>query len=364
MENQKKRVDQKDSNVQNNLQSVEPKEILTLSLKDFHLGPVYCLKKTQIQKIVSVDPAEFRRSASSWFYTEFCKKVRAAWKNLRNLKLSQCSILGFQQLQFCLNFLCHGRDVDREEEQGSITAFWKANENEILKALDEIISKIEKGEKNDNDHENVVDEVDDSVDAELSAGDEFSSSRKKRGRQMSSSDSSGASFSCMSQSNKTIAHIFSAYQTEVKLRERAEEELRICRKKLDALERTLYPRAVFELDFDLSGCKSSSATQYGVELLNESGFRKLLAEATDGQRTGFKKDVEKFIAEFYKSYSSRIHNHVPRELTVKCDDYDNPAEVYGLCVLYRYFRQPFKYYGPEAKDPSQCPFLPRCNTNK
>jgi hypothetical protein len=153
--------------------------------------------------------------------------------------------------------------------------------------------------------------------------------------------------------------MFNAYRKEAKLREVAEEELRACKKKLAALEGVIYPRAIFELDFDQYG-KAPSASRHGADLLTHQKFMKIISDATSGHRTGFRKDVEKFIRDFYGSYSGRLHNQVrvPQVFHLISDKYNDPAEVCGLCILLHYFKQPFHYYAPGSKIPSPCPFLP------
>lgn len=97
---------------------------------EFHRGPAHCLKNTKVKKIQGegvIHVEKFRRSFNSWFYFEFCKIVKSAWSNLKILKASQCSLLSFQQVQFCEMFL-GGND---QEEDGFIQKYWKAHEADI-----------------------------------------------------------------------------------------------------------------------------------------------------------------------------------------------------------------------------------------
>ncbi len=57
------------------------------------------------------------------------------------MKASQCSLLAFQQIQFCTRFLCDG--ASREEKDGSIRKFMAENAIEIETALGKLMERIE-----------------------------------------------------------------------------------------------------------------------------------------------------------------------------------------------------------------------------
>ncbi len=94
------------------------------------------------------------------------------------------------------------------------------------------------------------------------------------------------------ENNKAFEDLFKAYSCEVKRRERLEEKLRVCK--------TVCPRRIFENFYDRSFAhKSSSVSQFGDYLVRDRTFSKLIENASSNSRNGFKKDVEKFIREFY-----------------------------------------------------------------
>jgi hypothetical protein len=109
-----------------------------------------------------------------------------------------------------------------------------------------------------------------------------SSSRRRKRRRLSN-DIAAADDDCTSHANnKTIEELFKAYQAEVKIKEQVQEELRISKKQLANLERAIYPRSLFEKDFDHYGKRyCSSTSQYGTYLLSEKGFAQMLVWATN-----------------------------------------------------------------------------------
>jgi hypothetical protein len=258
-------------------------------------------------------------------------------------------------------------DSQDVEEEGSIRKYWKASESDILASLDHLMDSIE---------EEVEEAEENNAPQESSSSQAFhqeilpqedlmnlcSPSRRRKRRRLSNGIAAAAAVhdDCTSHANnKTIEELFKAYQAEVKIKEQVQEELRISKKQLANLERAIYPRSLFEKDFDHYGkgyC--SSASQYGSYLLSEKGFAQMLVSATNTYRNGFKTDVEKFVRDFYGTYSGRVHNQVPRVFSICSDDYNDLAEVCGLCLMFDYFKQPFEYYAPGSKVPSKCPFLP------
>jgi hypothetical protein len=57
------------------------------------------------------------------------------------LKVELCSLLNPQQIQFCMIFLCNGGIG--EEEKGSISRYWKENEEDITASMDTLMVDIE-----------------------------------------------------------------------------------------------------------------------------------------------------------------------------------------------------------------------------
>jgi hypothetical protein len=353
-----------------------PKELLSLSLNEFHLGPAHCLQNTIVERKrgLILPLGTFRKSVSSWFYKEFCKKVRVAWTQLRSLNVSQCSYLDLEQILFCRNFLFGRGNSQDEEEEGSIRKYWKANESDILASLDNLMDSIEEMVE-----ENEPKEASQALHQETIPQEDHlnyylcSPSRRRNKRRRLSNDITTAAAATAAAAaaavhddpitshanNKMTEEIFKAYQAEVKMKEEVQEELRICKKQLANLERAIYPRSLFEKDFDHYGKRyCSSASQYGSYLLKTKGIAQMIESATSTYRNGFKTDVENFFRGFYGTYSGRVHNQAPRVFSIYSDDYNDLAEVCGLCLMLNYFNQPFDYYAPGSKVPSKCPFLP------
>lgn len=343
----------------------DPKQILRLRLEDFHLGPAHCLKNTQVvTRGGTIAVGIFKRSTRTWFYNEYSNAVRLSWKGYQDLKISQCSVEAFQKIQFCMSFLCNG-GVGGEVD-GSIRRYWQENQEDIEASLDKLMHDIEESLEKDELHNrssvSTLTHQSNFITLPSSSSldePDFLVARKKR--RLSSANGASAPESSVKldkQENKAFEDLFKAYSCEVKRRERLEEKLRVCKKQLSLLERTVYPRGMFENVYDHSFAhKSSSVSQFGDYLVRDRTFSKLIDNASSNSRNGFKKDVEKFIREFYSRYSGRIHNQIPREFRIYADDYNDPAEVCGLCLLFDYFKQDFRYYAPGSDTPSKSPYL-------
>jgi hypothetical protein len=253
-----------------------------------------------------------------------------------------------------------------QEEDGFIQKYWKAHEADISESLDIVMDTIEDMlEEDAPPHPAASAQSSSSSQAISSDNDDNLTAccipRRKKRRQSSSTGTCHNSTLTTSEAmtTKTINEIFQAFQKEMKKREQVEEELRKCKRQLANLERVIYPRGIFEMDYDKYGKSSCpSVSQYGSELINERSFADMMETATSGYRHGFKKDVEKFIREFYGTYSGRVHNQTARVFEIHADDYNDLAELCGLCLIFHYFKRPFRYYSAGSELPSKCPFLP------